>query len=77
MNWVGRQLDSTWKRVAAAVLLSGVIILAVNAFAESSFVQTQKVQQESAQGQHCQQWKYETVDGGTRVTCTKWPRRDG
>lgn len=75
MNWIGRQLDATWKRVLAAALLSGVIILAVNTFAESSYVQTQKVQQESARGQHCEQWKYQTVDGQSEVSCAKWPRR--
>ena len=75
MEWIGRQLDATWKRILAAALLSGLIILAVSTFAESSYVQTQKVQQESARGQHCQRWNYQTVNGNTQVTCTKWPNR--
>jgi hypothetical protein len=75
MNWVGRQLDTTWKRVLAAGVLSAAIILAVSTFAESSYVQTQKVQQESAQGQHCEQWKYTNTDGQTQVSCAKWAKR--
>lgn len=75
MNRIGRWLDAPWKRIMAAAVLSGLIILAVSAFAESSFVQTQKVQQESARGQHCEKWNYDTVDGETRVTCVKWPTR--
>lgn len=72
MNWIGRQLDATWKRVLAAALLSGIIILAVSTFAESSYVQTQKIQQESASGRHCSQWKYRTEQSQTEVSCVKW-----
>lgn len=67
-------LDTTWKRALAAVVLSGAIILAVSAFAQNSYVQTQKVQQESARGQHCQQWKYQKSGNDTVVSCVKWPR---
>lgn len=75
MEWLGRTLDKTWKRVLVAGLLSGVIILAVSTFAESSYVQTQKVQQESARGQHCLHWDYKTANGDSQVTCTRWPSR--
>ena len=75
MNWISRQLDTTWKRILAAGLLSAAIILAVSTFAESSYVQTQKIQQESAAGQHCEQWKYRSVNGQTGVSCAKWPKR--
>ncbi len=74
MNWNSFRLDTTWKRLLAAAVLSVGIILAVSTFAESSYVQTQKVQQESAQGQHCQKWDYRTVNGDSQVTCVKWPK---
>lgn len=75
MNWENFRLDTTWKRVLAAGLLSGAIVLAVSTFAESSYVQTQKVQQESARGQHCEKWNYRAVNGDSQVTCVKWPRQ--
>lgn len=75
MNWIGNQLDTTWKRVLAAGLLSGLIVMAVSVFAESSYVQTQKIQQESARGQHCEQWSYQTLNGVTQIVCQKWPDR--
>lgn len=75
MNYLSRWLDTTWKRVLAAAVLSGVIVVAVSAFAESSYVQTQKVQQESARGQHCEKWRYDSVDGDTQATCIRWPAR--
>lgn len=71
MEWLRTTLNTTWKRVVAALLLSAAIILAINTLAESTLVQTQKVQQESARGQHCQQWTYGSGSGST-VTCVKW-----
>lgn len=75
MEWIGQRLDTTWKRILAAGLLSGLIIMAISVFAESSYVQTQKVQQESNRGQHCERWSYQTVNGEQFVTCAKWPDR--
>ncbi|MSU75909.1 hypothetical protein EXS54_00315 [Patescibacteria group bacterium] len=72
MQWISEKLDATWKRVLAAAVLSGAIILAVSTFASSSYVQTQKVQIESARGQHCLSWKYQTVNKETHVSCNKW-----
>lgn len=68
-------LNTTWKRLIAAAVVSAMIIFALSSFAESSYVQTQKVQQESARGQHCQKWSYDKQGDQTTVICAKWPDR--
>lgn len=75
MQWLTEKLDSTWKRVLAAAVLSGAIVFAVSTFASSSYVETQKVQLETAQGQHCEKWKYSHTDRGTQASCIKWQNR--
>lgn len=68
-------LDATWKRLIAACVLSGVIILSISTFAESTYVQSQKLQLESARGQHCQKWEYKKVANGEKtVSCLKWAK---
>lgn len=68
-------LDTTWKRVVAAALLSGAIIFSISTFAESTYITSQKVQIESAKGQHCQKWTYAKTPGGERmVSCVKWAK---
>jgi hypothetical protein len=74
MNRLLDRLDSTWQRVGLAAVLSGAIVLSLNAFAASSYEQTQKIQQESARGQHCQKWSYEKRDKEVRPVCVKWPK---
>ncbi len=70
-----RQFDSGPRRILAAGLLSGGIVMSVSVFAESSYVQTRKIQIESAAGQHCEQWSREDVAGETRVRCERWDDR--
>ena len=75
MHYFNSILNTTWKRLLAALVISAVIILAINTFAASSYDQTQKIQQESARGQKCQRWSHQQVNGDSRVTCTKWPTK--
>ena len=74
MDWIFRQLDSTPKRVLAALVVSAGIVFAVSSFAQTSYVQTQKVQIESEAGKHCQQWSYDTKDGEVRASCERFAR---
>lgn len=75
MRFLSAVLNKTWKRFIAAVVLSGLIILAVQTFAESSYVQTQKIQQEGVRGQHCKKWSYQKQGNDTAVTCVSWPAK--
>lgn len=75
MNGLGTLLDATWKRVLAALVISGAIILSISTFAESTYVQSRKVQIESARGQHCQKWQVTTDNGTEQVACLKWAVR--
>ena len=72
MDWLFRQLDSTPKRVFAALTVSAGIVFAVSSFAQTSYVQTQKVQIESEAGKHCGEWSYRTEQGETRVSCARF-----
>lgn len=73
MNWLTNKLDAPWKRLVAAAVLSGGIVLAVQGFAETTYVQTQKLQIESARGEQCQRWQYRKEAGETVVSCVRWP----
>lgn len=72
MNYLTGKLDTTWKRLLAAGALSGIIILSISTFAESTYVQSQKLQQESARGQHCKKWQLKKSGDQTNVICLKW-----
>ena len=72
MDSLTNYLNRPWKRLVAAAALSGAIIFAVSTFASSSYVQTQKVQQESARGQHCKKWDITTEGNETVVHCLRW-----
>ena len=64
--------DATWKRVVLAAVVSVAIIFSLRSFASSSDIETQKVQLESARGQHCQKWQTKRVDDQPKVECVKW-----
>lgn len=72
MNLLLGKLDSIPRRIIAASVVSGMIVASLNVFAESSYVQTQKIQQETARGEHCQKWQTTQNNGETQVKCLKW-----
>lgn len=66
-------LDTTWKRLLAAAVLSAGIIFSISTFAESTYIQSQKAQIETNQGQRCAKWEYKKIGDGQRsVSCQKW-----
>ena len=69
---LARFTDAIWKRILMALVVSVVIVLSLQAFASSSDIETQKVQLESARGQHCERWQTKQVDGERQAECLRW-----
>ncbi len=67
-------LDATWKRLLLAVVVSLGIILGFRVFAESTYVQSQKLQLESARGDHCKKWQVTSQNGLESVQCLRWSK---
>lgn len=76
MKYLLEKLDAPWKRVIAATMLSAAIVLSISAFAESTYVSSQKLQIQSAKGQHCKKWTYDKGPEGRIPRCEKWQPRN-